>query len=117
MFAETQDQPSEEKMSEHFKKYRTFSAGDINDKNPYGFGYKLPDRVRLEYIAVKLDDVSAVVTPPTEEDAEEYHEKHRKEFTESVPSDPNDPNSALVERTKSYVEVASTISNFLLKNP
>ena len=115
VFAETQDQPSEEKMSEHFEKYRAFSAGDVNDKNPYGFGYKLPDRVQLEYIAVKLDDVSAVVTPPTEEDAEEYHEKHRKEFTESVPSDPNDPNSALVERTKSYVEVASTISNFLLK--
>jgi len=115
VFAETQDQPSEAKISEHFEKYKEFFAGAVSEKNPYGFGYKLPDRVQLEYIAVKLDDISATVTPPTQEEREEYYEKHRKDFPEMVPSDPNDTNSPLIERTKSYAEVASIISNLLLQ--
>jgi len=51
IFTETQDQPSEEKLIEHFEKYKNFFDGDVNEQNPYGFGYKLPDRVQLEYIA------------------------------------------------------------------
>jgi hypothetical protein len=105
----------EQELLEHFNKYKTFFAGDVNEQNPYGFGYKLPDRVQLEYVALKLDDVSSIVTPPTPQETEEYYRKHTKEFTKSIPSDPNDPNSPQVERVKSYAEVASTISEQLLQ--
>jgi len=116
VFAKTQSEPSEKELVEHFDKYKKFFAGDINDQNPYGFGYKLDDRVQLEYIAVKLDDVSATVTAPTAEEAEEFYQKHREEFTASVPSDPNDPNSPPTKRIKSYGEVAGIISKNLLQN-
>jgi hypothetical protein len=116
VFAKTQKIPNEEELVEHFDKYKKFFAGDINDQNPYGFGYKLDDRVQLEYIAVKLDDVSKIVTAPTQEDAEEFYQKHKEEFTVSVPSDPNDPNSSTTEQTKSYGEVAATISKNLLQD-
>ncbi len=111
------DEPNEEKMHEHFEKYKSYFAGDVSKENPYGFGYKLPDRVQLEYIAIKLDDILQIVTPPTQEEAEAYYQKNRKQlFTEQVPSDPNDPNSPLIEQTKSYAEVAGTISEQLLTN-
>lgn len=113
VFAETQPEPNEEKIAEHFDKYKGFLAGAISDENPYGFGYKLPDRVQLEYIAAKLDDISTTITPPTQEEIEEHYQKNRYLYTEQVPSDPNDPNSPLTERIKSYAEVASTISNDL----
>lgn len=117
VFAKTGGEPNEEKLAEHFDKYKRFFAGDINDQNPYGFGYKLDDRVQLEYIVVKLDDVSATVTAPTEEEAEEFYQKHREEFTASVPSDPNDPNSPpQTKRIKSYGEVAGVILKSLLQN-
>ena len=116
VFAETQDEPMHQEISAHFDKYRKFLAGAVSDQNPYGFGYKLPDRVRLEYIAVKLDDISKVVTAPTQQEAEEYYQKRREQFTVSVPSDPNDPNSPLIEQTRSYAEVAGIISNQLLQN-
>ena len=116
VFAETGDEPNEEELVEHFDRYKKFFAGDINDQNPYGFGYKIDDRVQLEYIAVKLDDVSAIVTAPTQEETEEFYQKHREGFTASVPSDPNDPNSPPTERIKSYGEVASIISKSLLQN-
>lgn len=114
-FVQSQDQPGEQELLEHFNKYKKFFAGDVNEQNPYGFGYKLPDRVQLEYIALKLNDVSSIVTAPTPQETEEYYRKHIKEFTKSVPSDPNDPNSPQVERVKSYAEVAGTISEQLLQ--
>jgi len=115
VFAKTGDEPNEEELAGHFDKYKKSFAGDTNDQNPYGFGYKLDDRVQLEYIAVKLDDVSATVTAPTEEEAEEFYQKHREELTASVP-DPNDPNSPPTKRIKSYGEVAGIISKSLLQN-
>ena len=116
VFAEAQDPPDEEKVAEHFDKYKKFFAGDISEGNPYGFGYKLADRAQLEYIAVKLDDISAIVTPPTYEDTEKYYRQHTKQFAETVPQDPNDPNSPLVERVKDYAEVAGAISEQLTQD-
>jgi len=116
VFAETQPEPSQEKIVKHFDKYKKFFAGAVSKENPYGFGYKLPDRVGLEYIVVKLDDISGIVTAPTQEEVEEYYQRHIKQFTARVPSDPNDPNSPQIERTKSYAEVASVISKSLLQN-
>jgi len=124
VFAETEDsapdeapdEPNEEKISEHFEKYKNVFAGDVSKENPYGFGYKLDDRVQLEYIAVKLDDVSAQVSPPTDQQMEEYYQRNIKQFTTSVRSDPNDPNSPMVEKTKRYAEVAASISEKLRKD-
>ena len=116
VFAETQDEPSEAKMVEHFDMYKKFFAGEISDQNPYGFGYKLPDRAKLEYIIVKFEDVSKIVAAPTQQEKEEYYQRYSQQLTKQVPLDPNDPNSPLIERTRSYGEVASEISKILLQN-
>jgi len=116
VFAEGRDEPDAAKMAEHFDKYKKFFAGAASDENPYGFGYRLPDRVRLEYMAVKLDDVQTIVTPPTQDEMGEHYNRNKEQsFTEQVQSDPNDPNS-LTERIKSYAEVADSISEQLLKS-
>lgn len=116
LFAETQSEPNQERIVEHFNRYKKFFAGAVDQDNPYGFGYKLADRVQLEYIACRLDDVATIVTPPAQEEAEEYYRKNRERFAEQVPSDPNDPNSPLTERIRGYAEVASIISKGLLQN-
>ena len=102
VFAETQDEPSEAKMVEHFDMYKKFFAGEISDQNPYGFGYKLPDRAKLEYVIVKFEDVSKIVAAPTQQEKEEYYQRYSQQLTKQVPLDPNDPNSPLIERTRSY---------------
>jgi hypothetical protein len=116
LFAETQSEPNQEIISEHFNKYKPYFAGAVSEENPYGFGYKLLDRVELEYIMCRLEDVSKIVKPPTQEEAEEFYRRNRSQFTEEVLSDPNDPNSPLTERVKGYAEVASIISENLLQN-
>jgi hypothetical protein len=71
--------------------------------------------VELEYIAVMLEDVAETVSKPTQQETEEYYQKYIKQFVEEVPSDPNDPNSPVVERTKSYTEVADAISQQMFR--
>ncbi len=114
IFAKDQPQPKDSRMLEHFGKYRTFLAGDVTEQNPYGFGYRLPDRIRLQYLALKLEDVTPTVTPPTAEETEEYYQRNRDLFTDYESSDPNDPNAQPVKRTKTYPEVAAEISEKML---
>ncbi|MGD2093411.1 MAG: hypothetical protein PVH77_00200 [Phycisphaerales bacterium] len=117
LFVEDEAQPDEEKVLEHFEKYKKSTAGEVSEENPYGFGYKLPDRVQLEYIAVKLDDISPLVRPPTSEEKEDYYHRHREQdFAEQIRSDPNDPNSPLTSRIKTYAEVIDIISQQILKD-
>ena len=108
-FIESESEPSKQEISEQFEKYKNLPAGAISDANPYGFGYKLEDRVKLEYIVCQLGDIARTVTAPTQEEAQDFYQQYRNQFTEQVPSDPNDPNSPPMVRTRSYAEVASGI--------
>jgi hypothetical protein len=115
-FMEFLDEPAKEEIAAQFERYKKFPAGRISEQNPYGFGYKIDDRVQFEYIAVKIEDVARIVTAPTQTECEQYYQKNIKQFIEQVPSDPNDPNSLPIERTRSYAEMAEIILNRLLVN-
>ncbi len=109
-FADKQQTPSEEAMLRQFNPYKESIPGDVTEANPYGFGYRLPNRVQLDYIALKLSDVAAIIKQPTEEDAEQYYQQNRaRQYTEKVPVDPNDPNSPQIDKIKSFIEVADDI--------
>ncbi len=113
-FADKAQAPAEAAMTEQFNRYKAYFPGDVNEANPFGFGYRLPTRVQLEYIALKLEDVASVVKPPTQNETEQYYQQNRQRmFTEQVPADPNDPNSPMVPKTKTYAEVADTIRDQL----
>jgi hypothetical protein len=114
MFVDSQDEPTQEQILAHFEKYRGFSAGQASDENPYGFGYKLGELVRLEYVAVKLDDIADTVGEPTEQEKQEYYRKNMDRFTPTEPADPNDPN--FVAEPRSYAEVANIISSLIVRD-
>jgi hypothetical protein len=117
VFTSSIENPASNLEQEHFEKYKKYISGNASEENPYGFGYKLPDRVQLEYIVVRLDDVRTLTTPPTNQEKEDYYNRYREQmFTEQVPTDPNDPNSPMNEQIKSYAEVTDIISARLLKN-
>ena len=84
-FADKSVTPSEAELTAQFNRYKSVLPGDANEINPYGFGYKLPDRLQLEYIAVKLADVSSIVPTPAQEEIETFYRDNRTRlFTEQV---------------------------------
>lgn len=113
-FADKEQTPDEKAILEQFNQYKANRPGEVSEANPFGFGYRLPNRVQLETIALKLEDVASIVKPPTKEEAEQHYRENRERlYTQQVRSDPNDPNSPLVPQTKSYAEVADGIMDQL----
>ncbi len=113
-FADKAQTPPEQAMAEQFNRYKDNFPGDVSAANPFGFGYRLPDRIQFDYIALKLSEVAGIIKAPTEEEAEQYYQLNRdRQFTDRVASDPNDPNSPQVAKIRSYAEVADTIMSEL----
>ena len=78
-FAKNAAEPAPQQIEEQFNKYKGFFAGEVNELNPYGFGYKLPEMVQLEYLALKFDDVEKIITPPSNRgDGKLLQQEHRK---------------------------------------
>lgn len=108
-FAADRPEPQETDLEEQFRKYKAFFPDRVTRENPYGFGYKLPAMVRLEYIAVNLDEVAELIEPPTEQEKEEYYQQNVEQYKYEVPVDPNNPDSGTIQKTRSYAEVADAI--------
>lgn len=51
--------PTEAEIKAHFDKYKDKNPGE---GEPYGFGYRLPDRFKVEYITVPIKRVAATIT-------------------------------------------------------
>jgi len=100
---------SEDRLREHFNRYKGTFAGQITDDNPFGWGYKIPARVQVEYMVVRLDDVVPTVPKPTQDQVETYYHRNIEKFTRQVPSDPNDPNSPAKDVTRPFAEVVDEI--------
>lgn len=108
--------PSDDEIAAQFDAYKDVYAGQASEANPYGFGYKLPDRIQLGYIALDLENVASTVSPPTAEETETYYQNNRDDlYTQNVPADPNDPNSPDIQQVQPYAEVADTIADRLTR--
>jgi hypothetical protein len=114
-FVDKAPQPSEAQVIGQFEKFKNNSPGVTSTQNPVGFGYKLPPRVAIDYMIVKVDDLKKNVAAPTEEEVEEFYRQNleRPPITVEVPEDPNDPNSKTIKKQKSYAEVADMIKKGL----
>lgn len=111
VFADQQPEPSWQQVREQFESFKGNLAGKLSNENPYGFGYMLDDMVALEYIALKINDISATVEKPTQQEMEDFYQAHPEQFVEQVPIDPSDPNSPMTERVVSFGRVAKLISD------
>lgn len=74
---------SDEKLQELFDQYKDNLTGT---SEPYGYGYKYPDRVTIEYLDFNLTQALNHVRPEVETDfaaALDYYNKNKSDFRES----------------------------------
>jgi hypothetical protein len=75
-----QVQPDEALVQELFETYGDVPAGQ---GEPYGIGYRLPDRITAEYLVVPREDVLAYVQdndPVRFSQVADYYERHRRQY-------------------------------------
>ncbi len=109
------DKPAPQELKAQFERYRADVPGN---SEPYGFGYRQPDRVKLEYLAIPLDRVrDNLDLTDLEIKAASYYQKHPEEFK----VDQEDLDAADAEATdlaagqiKPYVQVRQAIRRKLI---
>ena len=112
-----------EQLKAHFEKYADTVAGDVSDANPFGFGYKYPDRVKLQYVAITRADVRKAVEASKkpydwEVEARKYYRQNPAQFKADATTQPK-PSfdlSAPTTRatTKPYEEVQQQVRDQLI---
>ncbi len=112
-FTDEIEDPAQDEILQHLNTYKGNLANEMNEANPYGFGYKQPARIQLEYIAVKREQAEKIADAPTAEEMESFYQQNVDQFTQTVPLDPNDPNSETTTVTQSFAQVVGTISERL----
>lgn len=112
-FVDADSPISQAEMDQQFEAYKDVLSGISGNDNPFGFGYKLPKRVRLEYMAVLLDDVKAQIQRPTAENMEDFYSRNIERFRYEEPVDPADPDGEKVTKTRTFAESLPQIRSSL----
>jgi len=86
MLKELSGDPSEQQVKDLYDKYKTERRGN---SEPYGFGYYLPRRVKLEYISVPLSRVTESIEVD-EVEAQKFYAKHPERYMKQSSSDSGD---------------------------
>jgi hypothetical protein len=60
-FAKDVPAPTAEQLQKHFDEYRNTLAGTPTEQNRFGFGYMVPNQVKLLYLTVPRDEVAKAV--------------------------------------------------------
>jgi len=74
------DEPTEDELQDLFTQHANVPAGQ---SVPFGFGYRLPNRVKLEYMTVPLEAVETSITV-SEVEANRYYLDNTDEFIPEV---------------------------------
>ena len=75
-------EPTDKELQAHFDKYKAEAPGE-DSSSPNGFGYRIPDRLKYEYIEVRRADVAATVKVD-EIQASRYYYDHEDDYAEEA---------------------------------
>ncbi|WP_432797502.1 hypothetical protein [Poriferisphaera sp. WC338] len=104
LYLDDVSEPSDAALAELFEKYKNDLPGQ---GKPFGFGYKIPDRVKLEYVEIPLESAMKQVKV-SEADAYAFYQKNPDAFKVTEEQAKEDPKLKVGE-TRLYAEVRSDI--------
>ena len=104
--------PTDAQLEQLFEKYKDDLPGT---GQPDGLGYRIPDRVKIEYLKVPFDRVLAQfpIEAINEADAMDYYDNHRDAFTIDPPSQPGSADPPVAPQVRPYAQVRNEIKGRL----
>jgi len=78
--ADAFEKPDEKIPQDELKKLFEECRDYLPGQGKYGFGYRYPDRVRVEYVAADIATVKAAIPKPSDQRARAYWLRHRDRF-------------------------------------
>jgi hypothetical protein len=95
-YAEKLPAPTTQQLQAQFDKYKDVDPQVVPKENPFGFGYRYPNRVKLQYITVPREDVRKMVEASKSEyewevEAQKYYLQNQSQFPTTQASDADAP--------------------------
>lgn len=75
--------PTREEILEQFNRYKTVDPGAYPTVASFGFGYRQPDRVAIQYLFISQNVVDRV-TAPSDKAVRQYFRDNRNEFVREI---------------------------------
>ncbi len=121
VYADKIEMPTEQELLELFDKYKQILPGE---SEPHGFGYRYPDRVKIEYLEIPAALLRREAKKKTQErEALAYYTKHPADFLEpETPQNSEGDNTSQGSSTpgnpkvKPYAQVRQEILNQLYRD-
>lgn len=127
-FADQVPPPTTQQLQKQFATYADVVPGDAGASpespgspttNPFGFGYRFPDRVKLQYIAIPRSEVRKSINQSRgdyewEVAARKYYQQHQDEFPTTRPAGDFDPAASTQPTTRPFEEVKDEAKNRVL---
>jgi hypothetical protein len=91
-FAGAVPPPTTQQAAEHFKRYADTPREAINEEtNPFGFGYRFPNRVKFQYVAIPRAEVRKAIEASREPyqwevELQKYYQQNLKQFPVTQPA-------------------------------
>ena len=118
-FTEGIPEPLDADVTAQFDTYKDQAPASYTKENPFGFGYKQPDRVRIEYLFASEDAVRRV-TRPADRRMRQYYRENASQFVKEVPVPevplvvkPTTPPAEPIKVQKTYAEAREEIAEIL----
>jgi hypothetical protein len=89
-------EPTEEQLQAFFEEHKSEKQGHTEAE--LQFGYRLPDRVRVEYLTVDPADVARKIRVKSSQ-VEQFFEDHRNRYTKPDPAAGNNPQAPQIPMT------------------
>lgn len=120
-YADKIEIPTEQDLLELFDQYKLMLPGE---SEPYGFGYRYPDRVKIEYLEIPAALLRREAKKKTQErEALAYYTKHPADFLEPQPpqnsegdNTSQDSSAPSNPKVKPYAQVRQEILNQLYRD-
>lgn len=112
--------PTEEQLQQQFAKYKDVlpaSSRGLDKSNPFGFGYRLPDRVQIQFVMVPTEQVRSVVEAGKDAkrwrvDARRFYNKYPEMFSATTqPAGATQPTST----TRPFEQVSKEALEAVIK--
>jgi hypothetical protein len=118
--------PTDEQLKKLFDQFADIEAGrPVAQTNPFGFGYRYPNRLKLQYIEIPRAEVRKTVQSARSDyewdvEASKYYQLHQSEFPTTQPATTQEalslgPATRAAPTTRPFVEVREQIINLLIE--
>jgi hypothetical protein len=118
--------PTDEQLAKHFEAYADVVEGaPATEKDPFGFGYKYPNRIKIQYLIIPRAEVrKAIKAGQSDYDwqvrAQRYYIEHQKDFITTTQASNTSGLSLgvaapITSTTKPFEEVQDEVMNRIIE--